>query len=562
MRILKKAGRYNELNIEDNFIEFDSCLLENFHKYYFNYFLERYDIYKRESKKVDIYLQIGKKEEKYKDAVEWIKNVVGNNRNKVKGKFEDKSIELKFNELYSQLGKLKKHINYKQLEDLVEEFKVLMETEEVNEKLTLNYFRSILSTHFFGQASFLQKGCSSKSLVEQSAIMFKDYIKPILEEVRLYNKIEKIKDIKEFGEFIDQELKNKNNSKFYLKILKYVKKNVLKKGIELEKIKEYLFNNFGHCSIWEEYIASTDYTEAIFIPLAVSNTNAQNFMWNLNTSYPISNLIKFILLCSPAGTTDMKNNYFGFVNMDASVNELYRVNENFMSMKDEENPFESLVYDILSEATKKSVWTLQNILFIEFSANYDAKNCNLKYFNIPKNIAKYFKNYSKKDLVLIYDKKFKGNLVNYILNNKDMKYLIQDKLRENIKNSYKDSYDCFLATRARFTLKKVIKGCEEVDSSKLWVIYKSGQDLNSYFKEKESENKIQGIAYRLLNASKSGNKKEFMDSLLRIFMAAGKEVPSLFLNVMHEKDLDFETVAHSFISGLISNSNREVKGDY
>lgn len=555
IRIVEDAGIINELNIRDNYVEFDSELLNDFHEYYFNYFLKRYDIYNRETKKVNRYLSIAKKEDIFKDAVKWIKGTIDSNRNKVKGKFEDKSYENNFNELFNFISQIKKYDQIEKLEKCVNDFDELMSINEVNEKLTINYVRNILSTQFFGQASFLQKTCARKSVKEQSLIMYKDYLKPILEEATLYEKLNSDTDINRFAKFVEGEIK-KDNTEYYSKLLKDIKKEFIKKNKSLDEIKKYIDDKLQHCSVWEQYIATTDFTEAVFVPLAVSNSNARNFMWQGNTSYPICSLLKFILLCTPAGVTDMRNGYFGFVNMDTDISELYRVNENLSLSKDEENPFENLVYDLLEEASKKSLWTLQNILFIEFNADYDSKSCKLNYFNISKNVAKYFKDYSDKDLRNIKNKAFKGNLVNYILINKDIKDLILKKLRECI-DSRTNSYDSFLATVARFNLNQILKGSENVDSRKLWVIYNSGQELNKYFKDKEMENKIQGIAYRLLNASKARNKKEFMDSLLRVYMAAGKEVPSLFLNVLHEKDLDFETVAHSFISGLISTNKKE-----
>ena len=66
----------------------------------------------------------------------------------------------------------------------------------------------------------------------------------------------------------------------------------------------------------------------------------------------------------------------------------------------------------------------------------------------------------------------------------------------------------------------------------------------------------------MLNSIKSGNKKEFMDIVIRIHMSMGKDVSPIFLEVMQNSDLDFESIGHSFVSGLISNklekNNEEV----
>ena len=58
-------------------------------------------------------------------------------------------------------------------------------------------------------------------------------------------------------------------------------------------------------------------------------------------------------------------------------------------------------------------------------------------------------------------------------------------------------------------------------------------------------------------------KEDFMDIVLRLFMSSKKKgqddkwysmsVPMVFLDVTTEKDLDFESIAYAFISGLISD---------
>lgn len=582
IRILKETGKIDGnyiKNMKSNYIEFDSELLGDFHKNYFDYFLKRYDICSRECKKIDRYLLIAHKEEKFKDAVDWIKGVIGHNRQKIKGKLEDKKFEKQFDEIFKKLGKIKKADQIEELKDSIIQFKELMEIKEVNNKLSMNFVRSILFKQYFGQTSFLQKSCAVKSVDEQSEIMFRDYIKPVIEDIRLNELINHNKDINELKVEFENELKDSSISKNYKKILKDMS-SFANETDSIEDVKKYFVKSILRCSIWEDFRAATEFTEGVFVPLAVSNSNAKNFMWDLYTSYPISNIAKLILLCTPAGVVDMQDEYFGFVNLDTSIDELYRQNENLRIKKEEDNVFESLIYDIVSEAREISKWMLQNILFIEMKADIDSKNCKLNYFNIPKNVALYFKEHAKNDLGKIRDKTFKKDLVALMLDNKTIKTityqynkknknkiqiannigrLIEVKLRSIIESEKYSGYDVFLATIAKHKFIRTKKGCEKVDSKKIWVLYKNGQELNTYFKNNQSENRIQGIAYRLLNASKAGNNKEFMDSLLRIYMTAGKEVPSIFLNVMHEKDLEFETVAHAFVSGLISNEKQGTK---
>jgi CRISPR-associated protein Cst1 len=123
-------------------------------------------------------------------------------------------------------------------------------------------------------------------------------------------------------------------------------------------------------------------------------------------------------------------------------------------------------------------------------------------------------------------------------------------LRDEINKETNFAYDPLVATVAKYKLNQIKKEAKAVKEKgkRIWGIFKEGEKLG----ERVAENKIQGLAYRLLNATNARNKKQFMDSLLRIYMGVGKEVPTVLLNVMHEEDMEFETVAHSFVSGFIS----------
>lgn len=579
IRIVENANKKDELCIENNYVEFDSSLLKDFHTDYFNYFLKKYDITKRECEKVDKYLFNAKKEEKFKDSVKYIKTIVDNNRNKISGKFKESLYENEFNDISIEVGNIKDFNELTKLEEKVNRFKKVISIKEVNDKLTVNYFRNIVYKGYFGQVSFLQKTCAAKTVNEQAEIMSKGYLKPILEEIEFDDVIENCNNLENLKTYIEHKLNDANITKGYITFLNRI--NKLTKKRKLEEIKLYLKNEILHCSIWEDYRATCDYTEGLFVPLAVSMGNSQNFMWKFDTSYPISNLVKLILFCTPAGVVPINDGYFGFVNMDTSLEELYSNNESFNLMEDKKCAFENLIYGIVDTNVKKSAWILENILFIEFNANIDAKSCKLNYFNIPKSTAIYFKNHAKNDISKMIDNQFKNNLVSLILNNKilktitykdnynskdisiitDINSLIDTKLRNDIRINSKFSYDAVMATIVNYKLNKIKSGSEEMDNKKIWVVFKNGQKLNKYYTDKGSANKIQGIAYRLLNSSKAGNKKLFMDSMLRIYMTAGIEIPTILLNVLHENDMDFETVAHAFISGFISSEkqNENVK---
>ena len=91
------------------------------------------------------------------------------------------------------------------------------------------------------------------------------------------------------------------------------------------------------------------------------------------------------------------------------------------------------------------------------------------------------------------------------------------------------------------------------NNAKLTVLYNLGVSIHEELKAKNEDNKIDGYTYKMLNSIKAGNKKEFMDVVIRIHMSMGKDISPIFLEVMQNTDLDFESIGHSFISGLISD---------
>ena len=91
------------------------------------------------------------------------------------------------------------------------------------------------------------------------------------------------------------------------------------------------------------------------------------------------------------------------------------------------------------------------------------------------------------------------------------------------------------------------------NDAKLKVLYNLGVQMHEDLKRTGEENKIDGYTYKMLNSIKAGNKKQFMDIVIRIHMSMGKDVSPIFIETMQTEGLDFESIAHSFLAGLISN---------
>jgi CRISPR-associated protein Cst1 len=556
-----------EYKINENYIEFDQELLKDFHEYYFEYMFDSYNNYENVKEKIEKYLRNAKVEKNYSNNLGYIKDQIKKNNKKIKD--IDTAVFEKSNSINLKISKIKQYEDYNKLVELCEYFLDILKTKKINKKITSNKFEKILHDNFFGQNSFLNISNSNKTIDEKEGILYKDYIKPIFETSYIDNILEDKSTVNQEEIKLKKE-ENKGNE--FQKIYKWI----IDKKNKITDFNSYINDNYSSCTICGGHRSyGSSFTEGNFLPLGISNENRRNMFWNFNYNYPICDLCKLILFCTPVGATDIYKTYmetgtledkhfYGFINMDIDIEDLIKYNDNFMLSKNKDAPIKELIINIVEELKEKSVWQLQNILYVEFNAIYRG-GCKLNYLNIPKYLALFFKH--KYDLLdSIKDEKFKMKLLDELLQKRDIKYSINDKLRELIKDERNYSYNCYLAVQIRNVLNQYRGGNgmdEKKDQSKkLFVIYQKGAEINKYLKDKGGENKINGIAYRLLNATKAGNKNEFMDSAIRTFMSAEKEVPSLFLDVINEKNMSFEEISYAFISGLISGEYvKEVKKD-
>lgn len=588
IKILKHSNNQFEIR-KNNYIEIDTEDLRNFHKYYFQYFFDKYNVaesVKNRTEKQFEYLENSieitlendeekQRKDKIKTNKKYIKETIKRQLDKIK-KIDEQTYE----KIKEQYNKIDKETTKQGIIEIKEKILENISKEKINKKVTLNFFRTELGNEYFGQASFFQKSIAPKDFEEQQEIMYKDYISDIVEEGYIQDIIDGKYEINEVEEYI-KNINKKNIKSDIQKIYASLQKNYISKNKTLEEIKTYLKEKERkQCSLCgNEALITEDYSEKHFVPLAISN-KSENFFWNGNIKMPICDICRLILFCTPAGMTkiskvikNVENKTYGykekdilsFVNLDTNVDKLYKTNMNLGNKSKYENrdgnPYTELILDIIEQDKKISEWQLQNIFVVEFEAEYGAYS-RIEYFNIKRYVAKFLSEYSENTLSKIKDYRYRLQIVDYILKNKDIKYIINDRLRDEMKKDEKKEpryvYNSFLATRVRMILnllKKEDIKVEEIkkNDAKLKVLYNLGVQMHEDLKRTGEENKIDGYTYRMLNSIKAGNKKQFMDIVIRIHMSMGKDISPIFIETMQSEGLDFESIAHSFLSGLISN---------
>ncbi|CZR81061.1 CRISPR-associated protein (Cas_CXXC_CXXC) [Clostridioides difficile] len=581
LNIIKKADKQAEIFIMEDYIEFDSLFLENFHEYYFNYFMDEYDVSKRIKKNIDYSINfIKSKPDRIKDGIKKIKDSVKQQNDKIK-KFDEEKFNL-IKEKLDSMSKIKSYDEFDSLEALVDETIDIFKIKSINDRLTANLYKYVVQDNYFGQVSFFNVAKAKLDLDGLKQVMFNDYLRQIiyfgeLEDLLEENDYDKLKNylndrLNSIAKDINEKKVSKSSINTIEKIMKEINKNFIKKNKSIEDIKKYM-DSLEVCEMCGLYKGILDeYSESNFAPLGVSTNNARNMFWNQAYVPSICDICKLILFCTPAGATYTRKNYlineenefYLFVNMDTCINELFERNNSLKAQKSEysdskdENPFNQLIKSIVEENTLKSEWQLRNILFVEFKASIDSKKCKINYFNIPTYLAKFFVKENKK-IQSIYDYKLKSNVLDLILKSKDLKHLINNTLRNIVKSNLESNnksnisgLSYFNVVQLRTILNNYKRGVYKMDYKKLRKIYESGCEIHDYYIDKNAKNKIEGITYKILNLIKVGNKNDFMQTILRIFSPSEKTPPEEILQIFVEEDLDFESVGYAFVTGLIS----------
>ncbi|EGT3957329.1 type I-B CRISPR-associated protein Cas8b1/Cst1 [Clostridioides difficile] len=581
LNIIKKADKQDEIFIMEDYIEFDSLFLENFHEYYFNYFMDEYDVSKRIKKNIDYSINfIKSKPDRIKDGIKKIKDSVKQQNDKIK-KFDEEKFNM-IKEKLDSMSKIKSYDEFDSLEALVDETIDIFKIKSINDRLTANLYKYVVQDNYFGQVSFFNVAKAKLDLDGLKQVMFNDYLRQIiyfgeLEDLLEENDYDKLKNylndrLNSIAKDINEKKVSKSSINTIEKIMKEINKNFIKKNKSIEDIKKYM-DSLEVCEMCGLYKGILDeYSESNFAPLGVSTNNARNMFWNQAYVPSICDICKLILFCTPAGATYTRKNYlineenefYLFVNMDTCINELFERNNSLKAQKSEysdskdENPFNQLIKSIVEENTLKSEWQLRNILFVEFKASIDSKKCKINYFNIPTYLAKFFVKENKK-IQSIYDYKLKSNVLDLILKSKDLKHLINNTLRNIVKSNLESNnksnisgLSCFNVVQLRTILNNYKRGVYKMDYKKLRKIYESGCEIHDYYIDKNAKNKIEGITYKILNLIKVGNKNDFMQTILRIFSPSEKTPPEEILQIFVEEDLDFESVGYAFVTGLIS----------
>jgi len=288
-------------------------------------------------------------------------------------------------------------------------------------------------------------------------------------------------------------------------------------------------------------------------------------VWNYNNDIAICPICKLVYSCVPAGFTYVYDKGI-FVNDNNSADSIVRISQKIREqiLKDESfNPnttYKSLIVAIQEKINDSFQYELSDIQVIRYEKeayrfNILSRQCVKVVRGSKKELDRIIKSSYKEgeEYIRLYEevvKKLFNNENQFLLIHKLLVY----KLSKQTNEIFYNVGNILDVIRINFNYLKGVNCMRDKEKDELKTYSRAGYNLREDYKNKHSENKLKGIAYRLLNSLKTNNQEMFMDTVLNCYLYTKKQVPYFFTDCLKEKEL-FKMIGYSFVSGLIDGED-------
>ncbi|AQS10332.1 CRISPR-associated protein [Clostridium saccharobutylicum] len=513
----------NKVNRRNNFIEFDSSELDNFHQLYFEYLINKYKAF------ISI--------EKIISKEEWIKDLLDKGINE-KG-LDSLNIYIKY------LKERLKSASYKSAYEILSDSNYnLLDKSALLKELKLKKKQNIsdINSDFKAQCNFI---------LEIIEYLNKPQVRKIIAAKNvIYDVIQ--------GFWSDVSFLNKNNSK--LNMYECYKNDFV------GPVKNYIEADFkkakNTCFTCDNKIQKLSKPFAFDITwitkMGVDGSRKSSHFWNYYSDANICPICNLIYSCIPAAFSVINGKGL-FINNNQSISNIISANAHVLNGNKtldelEEETYFNIVDSMEQKSVEEAKSEVENIQVVKFDKN----NASRPYtFNVlSKDKLLIIKN-NKKILQQLLNKKVKlakdyylniySAVVDRIYNGKNLFDLLDTLTRLRISGEYKNSYVIYLLIKLNDDCIGM-RGGSRVYQKNIDKFKDYGINLKKKY-EKEGGNKIPGILYRLQNALKVKDVSRFMDTLINAYTSKKQPIPVDFVQALQDID-KFQTIGYAFLIGL------------
>lgn len=315
-------------------------------------------------------------------------------------------------------------------------------------------------------------------------------------------------------------------------------------------------------------IKSLEYNMSFLKNIGFDDARKPSNVWNFVNDTYICPICRLVYSCVPAGFTYVYDKGI-FINLNHSIEELVRINKKIkMEVLGDphnnlNNSYSELLKSIYENENKTASYEYSDIQIVKLkNEKYEFNILSKKTLTVLKKARKeldsiisqyYFlsnnKNWNEK--ISIYEE-----VIYRIANNVSLYSLINTLLRlkiSNVNNGYFNTFTIKQLIKINLNYLSEVKNMEFSENLVGNANYQ-GYLLKKEYNRKNSEHKLGGISYKLLNALKVNNKNGFMDVVLNCYLYVDKPVPKVIIEAL-ENDEIFKTAGYLFVAGLIGELN-------
>lgn len=536
IKVLRKNSQELEnIRVENDYIEFDSSLLDGFEEAYFKVLIEenenslsvnqliRYDSILK-NMNIDEFKE--KNLEKLNKIIEDFKSKSKLNSNSYKNAYlllDDSDLVISLEKKLKKIKLSKKdNINdfYSEIEEQINILREIIEyldRKDVKRIIAAKNVMYSIVQPFWSNVSFL-------SSTKNKEHMYK-----------LYK-----------NDFIDNALNyiNKDQTKF-----KY------------------------NCFTCDNKISKLNKPEAFdltwLVKTGVDMSRKSSHFWNLNGDAYICPVCNLLYSCLPLGFTTIKGKGL-FINNNQNINCLEQ--SNIVNVKYENESLEEIeqlsYLNIVNSMEQYNVNNLdkefENIQIIKIDSNNDRRPYSFNmlsprlmkiiYLHRKKlnTLIKVRVKITDKYYINLYDEVIKG-----LYDGKNLFGLIADLVTLYLNGSFKGINYIYKILQ----INSSVTGGKEMRLDDINMFNSYGLKLREVYVSKGSEGKLSGITYRLLNALKTKDSAKFMETLINSYMYMKLKIPSEFSKGLKDDDL-LQNIGYAFLIGLQGeNGNGKDNGE-
>jgi CRISPR-associated protein Cst1 len=295
-------------------------------------------------------------------------------------------------------------------------------------------------------------------------------------------------------------------------------------------------------------------------------------VWNFQNDIAICPVCKLVYSCLPAGMTYAYDRGI-YVNANVSLQNARNINFNIKTtiLNSLENGMRSVYHALVAALHEKENNTVKYELADVQVVRYENSSYR---FNILSRKMQEIIVLSEPELKHLIKTNFNENgqnvkiydeVIASIFNNQNLFSLIHRMIYYKLSDSAKCYFNGKHVSNVLMINQRLYQSLGGMAMEKVYrqdeensVLVKNaknaGYHLRKKYHDKEADNKLPGICYRLLNALKTSNENMFMDVILNCYLYVKSQVPKVITDVLgNEKS--FSTMGYALVAGLIDGQD-------